>query len=227
MVSNSTGGGEGVTITTLGQRIVAETLESYKSNSQVSNPADATVVAGYTPFETQPTGRHYAVAASFNIERNSTASVGVRVLASEDECTDIYYNLATEELTVVREKSSLIPTCASSCLPARLFLPLLDTDPFASFPLHLAVNNATELGKLKLWPQVGATTVQLNLTVIVDNSVIEIFANDEFALTTRACVVALFSLPFFPQQPDQIFLLPLPPAATRGSTSRSAPVSSP
>lgn len=71
------------------------------------------VVAGYTAFETQPTGRHYAVAASFEFERNSTASAGVRVLGSDQEYTDIYYNLASEELTVVREKSSLIPTCAS------------------------------------------------------------------------------------------------------------------
>jgi beta-fructofuranosidase len=112
IVSNSTDGGEGVTITTLGQRVVAETLESYKSNSQVSNPADATLSAGYTPFETQPTGRNYAIAASFEIERNSTASAGIRVLGSDDEYTDIYYNLASEQLTVVREKSSLIPTCA-------------------------------------------------------------------------------------------------------------------
>lgn len=59
------------------------------------------------------------------------------------------------------------------------------------FPPPIAVNNATEVGKLRLWPQVGANTVTLNLTVIVDNSVIEIFANDEFALTTRACVLLL------------------------------------
>lgn len=39
----------------------------------------------------------------------------------------------------------------------------------------------------------GAATATLNLTVIVDNSVIEIFANDEFALTTRVCVLPVMS----------------------------------
>lgn len=48
--------------------------------------------------------------------------------------------------------------------------------------------NATETGKLKLWPIVGEETLTLNLTVFVDNSVVEIFANDELAITTRVSV---------------------------------------
>jgi len=36
-----------------------------------------------------------------------------------------------------------------------------------------------------LWPIVGEETLTLNLTVFVDNSVVEVFANDELAITTR------------------------------------------
>lgn len=58
--TNSTSGG--VTITTLGQRVIPETLKAYKDSSQVSTPANATLVGGgYQAFQTQPTGRHYAM----------------------------------------------------------------------------------------------------------------------------------------------------------------------
>lgn len=43
----------------------------------------------------------------------------------------------------------------------------------------------TEVGKLRIWPLANQTTKTLSLSVYVDNSVVEIYANDEFALTTR------------------------------------------
>lgn len=47
------------------------------------------------------------------------------------------------------------------------------------------VGTVTEVGKLRIWPIVGQTSKTLSLSVYVDNSVVEIYANDEFALTTR------------------------------------------
>lgn len=60
-VANGSAAGDGVTITTLGQRVIPETLAAYKNGSEVSNPADATLSAGYTPFAVQPKGRFYAM----------------------------------------------------------------------------------------------------------------------------------------------------------------------
>lgn len=59
-VSNSK---EGVTVTTLGQRVIPETLKAYKEASILSNPPDGKLPAAgeYQPFKTQPTGRYYAV----------------------------------------------------------------------------------------------------------------------------------------------------------------------
>jgi beta-fructofuranosidase len=48
--------------------------------------------------------------------------------------------------------------------------------------------NDTEYGRLRLWNIVspGSTARQsLNLTIVVDNSVLEVYANDETVITTR------------------------------------------
>ena len=58
--------------------------------------------------------------------------------------------------------------------------------------LHSSVissyGNDTEFGKLRLWDiQTGNSTraQSLNLTAIVDNSILEVFANDQLFITTR------------------------------------------
>jgi beta-fructofuranosidase len=53
------------------------------------------------------------------------------------------------------------------------------------FLSSLAVGNDTELAKLKLWKLANTTTTQLKLDVYVDNSIIEVHANDEAFITTR------------------------------------------
>ena len=64
--------------------------------------------------------------------------------------------------------------------------------------LHRSINNLSppptdgndvETGKLRLWNiTTGGTTVRedLNLTIIVDGSVVEVYANDVTVITTRA-----------------------------------------
>ncbi|ORY65647.1 glycosyl hydrolase [Leucosporidium creatinivorum] len=146
------------TVSTLGQRIIPELLSAWKAAANVSTPNATTLSSdGYQPFEQQPTDRYYVLKGQFDFERNSTGSVGFRVLASDSEYTDILYDPVAQNLTVAREMSSLVNS----------------------------YDNTTELGKLKLWRTLGSNTTTLNLTVIVDNSVIEVHANDEFALTTR------------------------------------------
>lgn len=79
------------------------------------------------------------------------------MLASDEEYTDILYDPSTEELTVNRNMSSLVKS-------------------FGSFG---------ELAKLKLWKTADSDVRTLNLTVVVDNSVLEVHANDEAVITTR------------------------------------------
>lgn len=155
-VTNETDGT--VSIETLGQKVVPETVEAFRAGSKISTQSPSTVSDGYTPLQQQPTGRQYRMSATFDFMPNATAgAVGFRVLASDQEFTDVLYNAETEELTVVREQSSLIKS----------------------------FGNDTELAKLKLWKLANTTTTQLKLDIYVDNSIIEVHANDEAFITTR------------------------------------------
>ena len=65
------------------------------------------------PFKTQPTSRHYAINANLRFDGTSgnLTVAGFRVLASDQEFTDIYYDPNGENLVIERMNSSLIKTC--------------------------------------------------------------------------------------------------------------------
>jgi beta-fructofuranosidase len=57
-VKNETDGS--VTVYTLGQKVVSETINAYRAGSSVSTFPNTTLGSeGYTPLETQPSGRFY------------------------------------------------------------------------------------------------------------------------------------------------------------------------
>lgn len=59
-VKNETDGS--VTVYTMGQKVVQETVDSYREGSDVKSIANTTLDGtGYKPFESQPTGRFYRV----------------------------------------------------------------------------------------------------------------------------------------------------------------------
>ncbi|KAK4055900.1 hypothetical protein OIO90_003157 [Microbotryomycetes sp. JL221] len=155
-VINETDGS--VTIQTLGQKIVSETLEGWKAGSNVSISSGTTLnSSGFAPLATQPVDRHYVVSARYEFANDSNSVVGMRVLASNQEYTDILYDPTSENLTVTRDQSSLVTSYGTQ----------------------------TEIAKLRLWKTLDSDVRVLNLTVVVDNSVLEVHANDEAVITTR------------------------------------------
>ncbi|KEI39741.1 glycoside hydrolase family 32 protein [Mixia osmundae IAM 14324] len=158
-----------VSILTLGQKIVPETLDAYKKRAKASafKGMKLDVHGGakphYKPFPTQPEGQHYVIKTRIDFEAHKHGKnehiprAGFRVLASEKEYTDVIYDFASETLSVERNHSSLI----------------------ASY------GNTTEYGKLRLWP-VNGKREKLDLTIVVDGSVIEVYANDVTVITARA-----------------------------------------
>jgi beta-fructofuranosidase len=103
----------------VGQKIIPETLGEYKAKSSISNPAARSLngtSAQYVPFRVQPSSRHYAINANLRFDgtSGSLANAGIRVLASDQEYTDIYYDPNGENLIIERMNSSLIKTCAFS-----------------------------------------------------------------------------------------------------------------
>jgi beta-fructofuranosidase len=150
---------------TLGQKVVPEILSEYKSKSHVTYPSARTfnASAGIIPLEVQPAGSYYAVSGTFSLEGTTSdlPSVGFRVQSSAQEWTDVYFTPANETVTIDRSHSSLITTYGS--------------DP--------------EVGKLRLWNitlPTGSQRQDLNMSIFVDGSIIEVYANDVLAVTTRA-----------------------------------------
>lgn len=110
-------------IITLGQKIVDEVTTEYRSKSKISLPQGRSFngTDEYVTFETQPTGRYYVLKGMLTWSSSELADAmplaGFRVLASEQEWTDIYYDPKNEELIIERTNSSLI----SSCRPLHCF----------------------------------------------------------------------------------------------------------
>lgn len=127
-------------VLTLGQKIVSETINAYKKESTISKPVSQTIdlvlstnstipPTTLVGFESQPSDRFYAITAQldFNgasqnsthltpIDRSGLVRGGFRVLASDHEWTDIYYDPSDETLVVSRTNSSLISACKSHIL---------------------------------------------------------------------------------------------------------------
>ncbi|ORX91305.1 Arabinanase/levansucrase/invertase [Basidiobolus meristosporus CBS 931.73] len=102
--------------------------------------------------------RNYEISAVFDFSRDPTAEAGITVMRSEDgrEETVILYDPVTSRFTIDRSRSSMNPL----------------------------YSNATQWGEFPLFHTENGLE-KLELRVFVDNSVVEVFANDRFALTTR------------------------------------------
>ncbi|KAJ7190926.1 glycosyl hydrolase [Mycena pura] len=155
-----------VSVLTLGQRLVHEIRNEYRAKSAVSRPTSVTFSGseGYVPFATQPKGRYYVVQATLTWTGSSIPAnmpiAGLRILASDREWTDIVYQPASETLIVDRSHHSMITSYGTE----------------------------TEVAMLRLWPILNGnvSTIQsLNLTVVVDNSALEVYSNDVAVITTR------------------------------------------
>ncbi|CAH7670375.1 glycosyl hydrolase, partial [Phakopsora pachyrhizi] len=180
-------------VVTLGQKIMPETLKTFKESSKVSHiqprtldctstgsrnieeKAERNAVTNLVELEVQPKENYYAIRAQLDffpnhykpdaVKYNRPDSIrgGFRIIASEHEWTDVYYDPADEYLVVERGNSSVL-----SC--------------YGSEP---------EKAKHRLWPIINPVTnfteiESLNLTIIVDSSALEVHANEQTVISTRA-----------------------------------------
>jgi beta-fructofuranosidase len=118
----------------------------------------------------------------FQGSTSNLPQAGFRVLASDQEYTDIYYDPKNETLVIDRTHSTLITSCAYFVTSYSI----VSVDKFILLPID---GNGNEIGKLRLWniTTTGGITIRedLNLTIIVDGSVVEVYANDVTVITTR------------------------------------------
>lgn len=100
--------------------------------------------------------------------RGSNLQVGFQVLLSEHESTTIYYQFSDESININRDNTSAAAQTTGG----------FDTSP--------------ESGRLRLFDisegeEDGDETIEtLDLTIVVDDGVLEVHANSRFALSTWA-----------------------------------------
>ncbi|KAE8154075.1 glycosyl hydrolase [Aspergillus avenaceus] len=166
-VRNSESAAGYLELETLGIDIARETREALFSGSKISEQERTLTEAGGVPFQVSPTTKYYALSAKLSFPRsarNSDLQAGFQVLSSNLESTTIYYQFSNESIIVDRSNTS----AASKT-----------TDGIVS---------ANEAGRLRLFDLKGETEKieTLDLTIVVDNAVVEVYANGRFALGTWA-----------------------------------------
>ncbi|RAL12363.1 glycoside hydrolase family 32 protein [Aspergillus homomorphus CBS 101889] len=157
------------TLRTLGITIARETKAALLGNSSAVEEEDRTLrTAAVVPFQQSPASKFFVLTAQLEFPasaRTSNIQSGFEILASELESTTVYYQFSNESLVVDRSNTS------------------------AAAPTNPGLDSFTESGKLRLFDVVedGREKVEtLDLTIVVDNSIVEVYANGRFALSTWA-----------------------------------------
>lgn len=139
-----------------------------ESSQLITEPARKITSPSRKAFAQSPTSRYFVLNANLTFAssaRTSDLRVGLRILESEHESTTIWYKLSNETLLVDRSNSSAAAASTGGT----------------------KVDIRPEKGMLRLFDilEDGEESVEtLRLTVVVDNSIVEIHANDRFALST-------------------------------------------
>jgi len=157
-----------VDILTLGQVPAREVLQAIQASTPKTE-SDRTLNSSSSStisFTSTVGSNNYLLSASLSFPssaRSSDLKAGFKILSSQYESTTIYYQFSNESLIVDRSNSS----AAAESSPG------FDT--------------INEAGKLRLWDIKTNGEVQmesLDLRIIVDNSVLEVYANERFVLST-------------------------------------------
>lgn len=139
----------------MGQEPLPEVCQLRSTATQHTFPAAKVDSAGYQKVITAQSS-NYELSVTLTLTTISIAGLTLRKSPTSCEQTDLYIDVANEVIIVDRSASSL----------------------------YYQFNNATEEGKFRLW-QVNGELQPLDLHIFVDNSIVEIFANGVFCLTTR------------------------------------------
>lgn len=164
-----------VTLQTLRQEIAREPLAAFVDNatSTFTEPGRTLDAAAYsssnssTAFSKSPSSRFYLMTASLKFpssaRKDASLRAGFKILASKYESTSIYYQFSNESIVVDRSNSS------------------------AAAKVSSGFNTENEAGHLRLFDIAGTDKSSeietLNLTIVVDNGVLEVFANSRFAIS--------------------------------------------
>ncbi|OGE54969.1 hypothetical protein PENARI_c005G11792 [Penicillium arizonense] len=157
-----------VDLQTMGISIARETYDALTSGSSSVEAGRTLSEAGDVAFETSPSSKFFVLTANISFPssaRGSDLQSGFKILSSELESTSIYYQFSNESIIIDRSNTS------------------------AAAKTTDGISSDNEAGRLRLFDiaQNGAENIEiLELTIVVDSGVLEIYANGRFALSTWA-----------------------------------------
>ncbi|KZF22265.1 glycoside hydrolase family 32 protein [Xylona heveae TC161] len=159
-----------VQIKTLGVEIANETYNALVSGPSYVEPGRNLSQAGVVPFNRSPSSKFQVISANISFPqsaRHSGLQSGFQILSSNHESTTVYYQFSNESIIVDRSNTS------------------------AAAQTTDGIETVNEAGRLRLFDVIpdGAQQKQietLELTLVVDNAVLEVYANGRFALSTWA-----------------------------------------
>ncbi|CAI7609362.1 unnamed protein product [Penicillium glandicola] len=161
------GSGE-VDLETMGISISRETYSALTSGSSFVESGRTLSKAGSVAFSTSPSSKFFVLSANISFPtsaRDSDIQSGFQVLTSGLESTTIYYQFSNESIIIDRSNTS------------------------AAAKTTDGISSDNEAGRLRLFDilENGEEQIEtLELTVVVDNAVLEIYANGRLALSTWA-----------------------------------------
>ncbi|KAF5026128.1 hypothetical protein F66182_1776 [Fusarium sp. NRRL 66182] len=157
-----------VELATLKQVIARETLAAITKEVTLVEPGRSIGEAGSITFESNPESKFYVLKSSLSFPqsaRDSDLKAGFQILAGENEATTIYYQFSNESIIIDRSNTSAAALTTND------------------------IDSRNEAGRLRLFDVVvdGEEKMEtLDLTIVVDNSIVEVHANNRFGVSTWA-----------------------------------------
>lgn len=155
-------------LATLQQVISREALAALKTGDSFTEPDRTLDTSGAVPFQRVPESKFHVITASLSFPKASRGSdlrAGFQILSSEHESTTIYYQFSNESVIIDRTNTSAAARTTDG------------------------IDSRNEAGRLRLFDLLrdGEEHIEtLELTIVVDNSIVEVHANGRFALSTWA-----------------------------------------
>ncbi|KAI1781355.1 glycoside hydrolase family 32 protein [Hypoxylon cercidicola] len=157
-----------VELATLKQEIAREAKAALISGESFVEPGQTLSSPGVVSFQQLPQSKFHVITASLSFSqtrRGSNLRAGFQILSSEHESTTIYYQFSNESIIIDRSNTS------------------------AAAKTTNGIQSSNEAGRLRLFDLVQDGEQQmesLDLTIVVDNSIVEVHANGRFAISTWA-----------------------------------------
>ncbi|EYE93569.1 glycoside hydrolase family 32 protein [Aspergillus ruber CBS 135680] len=174
-VASNSSAGSCVELETLGVNIARETYNAITAAPSFSEPSRKLSKAGIVPFNRSPDSKFFVLNAQISFPQSARGSglkSGFQILSSELESTTIYYQFSNESIVIDRYNTSAASQTTSG----------INSDPESGRLRLFDINNSCNgSGKDK-----NEHMETLDLTIVVDNSVLEVYANSRFALSTWA-----------------------------------------